>query len=573
MTIEPAEIRDSRIGPPFDPRVLSLDKRAPVIIFLAGFFQLSALGGQILQAVSLGQIVYSVITKHYSVTQERHELELAVAASMVIIVSHFVQDRVLARIAGRIKTALRVALVSKATEHGSHHLSSAQTTAAMLLATKGLGDVENYLIRFLPSAIYALVAPVLLVIYTTYLNTMAGITEIATIAVIPPIMIVLGRTAGSKANQKWRSLQLLSSQFVESISAIPTLKGIGATKKQEIQIGDATRRLERDTMSTLYLAFLSTGALEAITTLAIALVAVEIGLRLANHAIGLAPSVTILILAPQVYLAIRTASTQFHTTTDARVAMDAIFDELHQENSFPRPTRTHTAPITTGQDCLFVKDFSHRLASPGDSRINFERSSGSSLAIVGSSGSGKTTLLRHLCGLEIPSSGSIRFNHSQLCTLAGVELAKIVSYLPQNPTLFQASILDNILVGRAQPAKARLAEVIAIAQLTDLLSSLDGGLQYMVSDFGQSLSAGQRQRIAIARILLKPTPILILDEPTSFLDQTTEFRLWNQLRNASKDCILIFATHRTHLADSASDVLELSSRGTEMRLSRGSRHE
>ena len=573
MTIEPAEIRDSRIGPPFDPRVLSLDKRAPVIIFLAGFFQLSALGGQILQAVSLGQIVYSVITKHYSVTQERHELELAVAASMVIIVSHFVQDRVLAKIAGRIKTALRVALVSKAAEHGSHDLSSAQTTAAMLLATKGLGDVENYLIRFLPSAIYALVAPVLLVIYTTYLNTMAGITEIATIAVIPPIMIVLGRTAGSKANQKWRSLQLLSSQFVESISAIPTLKGIGATKKQEIQIGDATRRLERDTMSTLYLAFLSTGALEAITTLAIALVAVEIGLRLANHAIGLAPSVTILILAPQVYLAIRTASTQFHTTTDARVAMDAIFDELHQENSLLKPTRTHTAPITTGQDCLVVKDFSHRLASPGDSRINFERSSGSSLAIVGSSGSGKTTLLRHLCGLEIPSSGSIRFNHSQLCTLAGVELAKVVSYLPQNPTLFQASILDNILVGRAQPAKARLAEVIAIAQLTDLLSSLDGGLQYMVSDFGQSLSAGQRQRIAIARILLKPTPILILDEPTSFLDQTTEFRLWNQLRNASKDCILIFATHRTHLADSASDVLELSSRGTEMRLSRGSRHE
>ena len=573
MKIEPEEIRDSRIGSPFDPRVLSLDKRAPVIIFLAGFFQVSALGGQILQAIALGQIVASVITKHYSVYQERHELELAVAASIIVIVSHFVQDRVLAKIAGRIKASIRIALIAKAAERGSHNLSSAQTSTAMLLATKGLGDVESYLIRFLPSAIYALVAPLVLVIYTTYLNTMAGITEIATIAAIPPLMIVLGRTAGSKADQKWRSLQLLSSHFVESISAIPTLKGIGATKQQEIQIGDATRRLERDTMSTLYLAFLSTGVLEAITTLAIALVAVEIGLRLANHAIALAPSVTVLILAPLLYLAIRSASTQFHTTTDARVAMDAIFDELAQASSSLKPTRTNTAPITTGQDRLVVRGLAHLLAGSGGSRLDFERSSGSSLAIVGKSGSGKTTLLRHLCGLEIPSSGSIRFNQSELCTLSSVELAKVVSYLPQSPTLFQASILENILVGRALPAKGRLAEVLAIAQLSDLLSSLPGGLQYMVSEFGQSLSAGQRQRIAIARILLKPTPILILDEPTSFLDQTTESRLWNQLRNASKDCILIFATHRSYLADSASDVLELSSSGAELKLSGGSRRE
>lgn len=565
--MEPNETRATLRSAPLDWRVLSLDARTAPLLASAATLQILTLAAQIFQAVLFGRIVAQVITHAGGPGVLTGYLPGLLIASVVVALSGYLQDRLLSRIAGRIKSSLRNRLLSAAGTLGRGERSAESETAVMLLATKGLDDIETYLVRFLPAAIYSVMAPIALISFTIFENPIAGMTELATLSVIPPLMITFGKTAGARAREKWQSLQRLSAQFVESISAIGTLKGIGAIGRQELLIADASQKLERDTMSTLYLAFLSTGALEVVTTVAIALVAVGIGIRLADGSITLAPSIAILMLAPVVYLAIRGASIQFHTSADARVAIDSIFELLHQDSgSLMRKVPGASSTVRSAEGDLVVERMG---IWRGDlavvEKLDLQMSPGDSLCILGPSGSGKTALLRAFAGLEPPGKGVASFRGLDLSKLSGEELSDHISYLPQSPTFIEASLRDNILFGRRDPGSARLEEVLEMALLSDLVALLPGGLDFRIPEFGKALSAGQYQRIALARALVVPRPLLILDEPTSHLDEAVESRIWRNLTSATAASVVVFATHRLALARTAAWQLELGS-GRQRRL-------
>lgn len=576
MVVEPEELRNSEMAPPFDKRILSLDSRAIRLLISAAVFQMLTVVAQVVQAVAFGSIVAAVILRNSRMPRLAGSLLVLSGASLVIVLAGFVQDLFLARTAGRIKSNLRARLMEKASRLGLRQRSGTSATSVMLLATKGLGDIETYLIRFVPAAIYAFLAPVVLIGYTTFRNPIAGITEIVTLSAVPPLMITFGRTAGSRAQEKWRSLQRLSAQFVESMVAIPTLKGIGATGRQETLIDDASKQLERDTMSTLYLAFLSTGVLELVTTVAIALVAVGIGIRLADGSIALAPSVTILILAPVVYLSVRNASMQFHTTVDARVAIDAIVSRLGQDGGSldGRVSRDYeNAGAVDSKGILTLEHLSiDRFGLTIAEDLNLELMPNMPLCIVGPSGGGKTTLLRVVAGLESAQGGAVRYRGMDLAQLPGGELADLVSFLPQNPTFFEASLRDNILVGRPDPGVQRFNDVMRDTLLDELVEILPGGLDFRISEFGQTLSGGERQRVALARALLLRRPILIMDEPTSFLDSATEAKLWANVISACEAGVLLYATHRNAIAVSAASILQIDSGRPMSHMVGGRRH-
>lgn len=554
---------------PFDPRLIALDSGSILLLFVSAAFQLAALVAQVFQAVLFGRIVAHVVLSHSGATYATRLLSELLIASFLVAALGYCQDRALVRIAGGMKIRLRARLLSAAGLRGQSEKSNESQTASLLVLTKGMNEIETYLVRFVPAAIYAVIAPITVIVYTSIENPLAGITELVTLSAIPPLMIIFGRTAGARSKEKWRALERLSSQFVESILAIPTLKGISALRRQEILIGDASRRLERDTMSTLYLAFLSTGVLEVVTSVAIALVAVGVGIRLADGSIAVAPSVTVLILAPVLYLSIRSASVQFHATVDASIAMDSIVMELGKPGrSLHRGTLSNASSRPGG--CNGELAAEHLSIARGELRLvqdlQLELFPGDRLCVWGESGRGKTTVLRVLVGLERPIDGVVRYCGRDPGTLSESELSRWVSYLPQNPTFFEATLRDNILLGRQDPGNGRWGEVLEVTLLRDLVDKLPGGLEYRIPEISSSLSAGQRQRVALARAIILPRPLIVLDEPTSHLDEATEAMIWSNVTKYSAESLVVFATHRKPLRDTASALLDLTTERTRANL-------
>ncbi len=556
MSREPAEILDLKPAAPLDRRLLVLDRRSIAITVISALLQAATVVAVIVQAVVFGRIVASAM-QGPSIAVAKSALPELGIASLAIATIAFARDRLTAGMAGRIKADLRRRILAAAADVDGGPAGVEQAAGTMLLATKGLGDLETYLVGFIPAATYAVVAPLAVLAFSAFTDPLSALIEVGTMAAIPPLMIVLGRTAGEKALEKWRSLQRLSAQFVESVAAIATIKGIGAERRQEDLIRSASEQLRKSTMSTLYLAFISSGVLEVVTTVAIALVAVSIGIRLADGSIAFAPSVSILVLVPVAYLAVRNASVQFHTTTDARAALDGILAIL--ELARERPVRQHRPPqVTTASPLL-------ELQGVGVSRdgallvapLSATAGPGERIYLLGPSGSGKSTLCRTLAGLELPNQGKALFAGLEPARLPGTELSRLVSYLPQEPTFFEASIKDNILVGRTDPGPARMSEVLAVLGLDDLMEVLPGGLAYRMSEFGDALSAGERQRVALARVLIHPRPLVILDEPTSHLDFGAEAKIWPRILAQLSEAVLVFAAHRPRLAESATRTLEL----------------
>ncbi|MDA8263561.1 MAG: ATP-binding cassette domain-containing protein [Actinomycetota bacterium] len=562
MSREPAELLDLRPAAPFDRRLLTLDPRSVRIVAWSALLQAATVLAVILQAVYFGHIVANAVHGR-TLGPSLSDLPPLAVASFAIAALTFVRERLMSGIAGRIKADLRRRLIGAAADVDQGPSGFEQAARTMLLATKGLEDLEAYMVGFIPAATYAVVAPLAVIAYSALTDPLSALIEVGTMAAIPPLMIVLGRTAGEKAQEKWQSLQRLSAQFVESVAAIGTIKGIGAERRQEGLIRSASEQLRKATMSTLYLAFISSGVLEVVTTVAIALVAVSIGIRLADGSTTFAPSVSVLILVPVAYLAVRNASVQFHTTTDARTALDWIFAGLerggpptdaHRGPGAPRPlgARLELQGVGITRNGTILLEGITAGASPGER-----------LYLLGPSGSGKSTLCRALAGLILPSQGRILFGGFETGRLTGSDLSRLVAYLPQDPTFFEASLLDNILVGRESPAPQLLEEVLAAVGLDRVVAGLPGGLEYRLSEFGDALSAGERQRVALARALIHPKPLMILDEPTSHLDFTAEAEVWPNILARSSDSVLVFAAHRSRLAASATITLELRSGGSE----------
>ncbi len=186
------------------------------------------------------------------------------------------------------------------------------------------------------------------------------------------------------------------------------------------------------------------------------------------------------------------------------------------------------------------------------SNVNLKIAQGTVIAILGPSGSGKTTLLRLLSGMETLREGTILFDGRPSSSFTLYELRKQVSVVWQEVGIVKGSIWDNLTMGLEIPDEVAVNRLMEICKMDELIKSLPNGLQTELSEWGSTLSSGQRQRIAIARAVLRNSPVLLLDEVTSSIDIATEVDLLKNLFEFLKGKTIIFVTHRmtcTHLSD------------------------
>ena len=443
-------------------------------------------------------------------------------------------------------------------------------TEAATLLTRGLDDLEPYFTRYLPQLVLtATVTPATVLVLITQ-DWPAAVAVVCTLPLIPIFMILIGRMTQSVSQERLETMQVLGDQVLDLISGLPTLKALGREQKPAERVRALGRSYRRTTMSTLRIAFLSGAVLEFITTLSVAIIAVEIGFRLVAGRLDLFTGLLVLMVAPEVYQPLRQVGFQFHASANGVAAAESVFEVLET----PVPKRgTLPAPDlrTAGIELDAVSVAARGTWAPAGLSATIRP--GGLVALIGQSGAGKTTATQILLGLMPADRGHVRIvpDSGHAPQGSAVDLSEIdpatwweqIAWVPQRPTITPGTILDNVAPGASvgDGVPDELAEAARATGFDEVVTTLPQGWETTVGSGGAGLSVGQRQRLALTRALYSTAPLVVMDEPTAHLDAASEAHVLTAVRalHASGRTVVVIA-HRPALIALAEQAVVVESR-------------
>lgn len=419
------------------------------------------------------------------------------------------------------------------------------------LILEQIDDMHDYYARYLPQMALAACVPLLIVIAIFPYNWVAALILLCTAPLIPLFMAMVGMGAADANRRNFLALGRLSGHFLDRLRGMETLRVFGRGDAEIENIRLASQDFRQRTMEVLRLAFLSSGVLEFFTSLSIALVAVYFGFSYLGAldfghygtAVTLSAGFLALILAPEFFQPLRDLGTFYHAKAQAVGAADSLKTFLETPLAHPQRgdvTLNTTQPVAIqAEDLCVLSPEGKVLAGP----LNFTLHAGQRVVLVGTSGSGKSSLLNALSGF-MAYSGSLRINQTELSALDPDEWRAHLSWVGQNPQLPAATLRENVLLARPDASEEELKSVLDRAWVSEFLPLLPNGVDTRVGDQSAGLSVGQAQRIAVARALLNPCQLLLLDEPGASLDAHSEQRVMSALDTASLQQTTLMVTHQ-----------------------------
>jgi thiol reductant ABC exporter CydD subunit len=425
-------------------------------------------------------------------------------------------------------------------------------------AVQGVDALEAYFARYLPQAVLAALAPLLILVWTVPRDWEAAAILAVTAPLIPVFMVLIGRLAERSTRRRWRRLARLGAQFLDLVRGLETLRANDRAEAQTKAIAAAGESYRRETMATLRIGFLSALVLELLAMIGVALVAATVGIQLAEGTLGLTAGLTVLILAPEVYMPLRRLGAQFHASADGMAAAERIFEVLDEPGAIAVPERPLPAPDPA---LAGIELSGARFSYPGRDEVlrgvDLAIAPGETVALVGPSGGGKSTLLSLLLRLADSSAGTVSCGEVDLRAVDPGAWRRRIAWVPQRPTIFTGTIEENVRLAAPDASAEQVVTAVREAGLTELVESLPEGLRTPVGDGGRRLSAGQSQRLALARAFLRDAPLLLLDEPTANLDEETERFVADAVERLAEGRTALIVAHRPELARRADRVVEL----------------
>ncbi|MFJ2862921.1 thiol reductant ABC exporter subunit CydD [Kitasatospora sp. NPDC087314] len=508
---------------PVDPRLLGYARTTRA--FLAGSVLLGGAGAALVvaQASLIAEIVVRAFQRQATLGELTTPLLLLALTAVGRGLVGWLTELTAHRSVARVKSTLRRRLLDHATALGPAYLAGRRTGELTTLATRGVDALDDYFARYLPQLALAVVVPVIVLLRIVGADFTSAAIIAGTLPLIPLFMVLIGMATQSRMDRQWDTLSRLSHHFLDVVAGLPTLKVFNRARAQAATIARITADYRRATLRTLRIAFISSFALELLSTLSVALVAVTVGFRLVDGTLDLETGLLILVLAPEVYFPIRQVGALYHSSVEGLTAADEIFQVLET----PLPAAgTVPAPALAGA-AVAVSDLVVR--HPGRTEPALDGAAltlrpGATTALTGPSGAGKSTLLAVLLGLTAPDAGTVRITAADgraydLAELEPESWRRQIAWVPQHPHLFAGTVAENLRLYRPRATDEQLWTALRAAHALDFVDRLDAPL----GEDGAGLSAGQRQRLALARVLLADDrPLVLLDEPTASLDGASE---------------------------------------------------
>lgn len=540
---------------PIDPRLLHHARATR--LFLAAVVALGVAGAALViaQAMLVAEVVVGGFEDGLSGGDLRTPLLLLAAVALGRALVAWLTELAAYRAGAAVKSELRGRLLARAAELGPDWLSGQRTGSLVALATRGIDALDDYFARYLPQLGLAVVVPVAVLARVVTEDWVSAAIIVVTLPLIPLFMILIGWATQSRMDRQWRLLSRLSGHFLDVVAGLPTLKVFGRAKAQAESIRTITSQYRQATLKTLRIAFLSSFALELLATLSVALVAVTIGMRLVHGELDLYTGLVVLILAPEAYLPIRQVGAQYHAAAEGLSAAEEIFAVLETE---PRTSGTQDVP---GSLRLEVEEVTVRHAGrtePSLAAASLVVDEGETVALVGPSGVGKSTLLNVVLGFVAPDEGRVRVGGADLAALSPERWRERIAWVPQRPHLFAGSVAENVRLARPGADDSAVTAALREAGAYDFVAALPDGAGTLLGEDGAGLSAGQRQRLALARAFLADRPVLLLDEPTASLDGETEAGIVEAVRRLAVGRTVLLVVHRPALLSVADRVVTLS---------------
>ena len=472
----------------------------------------------------------------------------------------YLREKINFAIGKKVRQQIRQQLIDQLELHGPAYLNQSTIGAWSTLLIEQVDKLHDFFARYLPQMRLAGMAPILICIAIFPFNWAAATILLCTAPLIPIFMILVGMGAADINRRHFKALAYLSGHFLDRLKGLNTIRLFNQGEKQTNEIAIASEDFRIKTMQVLKIAFLSSAVLEFFTSISIAIVAVYFGFSYLgefdfgayNGTVTLFAGFFALILAPEYFQPLRDLGTYYHAKAEAIAAADNIESFLSKKIA-PKQTNNNitniklTEPLKTieAHNLIVLSNEQQPIVGP----LSFSLQAPFKLALIGTSGEGKTSLMQVLLGF-LPYQGSLKINGIEFNQLDINDWQLQVSWIGQNPYLINGTIRENILLGKQNATNHELDNVIAKTQLTEVIAKLPQGIKTQVGEDAVRLSVGQAQRIALARAMLKPCQLLILDEPTASLDKQT-------IQNLDQQHIAPNSITITHQTDDMQDFKQI----------------
>jgi thiol reductant ABC exporter CydD subunit len=552
---------------PVDRRLLRETRAARPHLVSAGALGVVSAGLIIAQAILLASVIAAAALDGATLHAVRGRLIAlaAVLAARAVVTAGFELSgrlgaaRVMSELRGRLVRHLLILCPGgRPGQRRSGELAAA--------AVQGVDALEDYFAGYLPQLTLATVVPVAILVWVAMLDPISAVILAVTVPLLIVFMILIGKGAKAQTHKRWQALSVLSAHFLDVVRGLATLRAYRREQAQEDILADVGDRYRRETMATLRVAFLSALVLELCAMIGTAIAAATIGVQLIAGALTLQAGLTVLLLAPELYGPLRQVGQQFHASAAGTAAAEEIFATLDQAPVIARAPhgagethRPHPVPDPGREPIRFrAVHFSYpERAAEVLSDVELELEPGELTALVGPSGAGKSTIARLLMRLADPTHGAVTCGEVDLRGVDVEDWQRHIAWVPQRPRLFEGSVAENIRLSNPTAGDEQVLAAVRAAGAGELIAGLPAGLATPLGERGRRLSAGQRQRIALARAFLRDAPLLVLDEPTAHLDPESAEAIAEAVERLTAGRTTLSIVHHEAFANRASRIVHL----------------
>lgn len=573
--IDGGEANVDRGGERIDRRLLRESRAARAQLWLAAGLGVAMAATVVAQAALLAYVIASAAVHHTALALAETGMQTtgrrppaSVTGSLVALLAVVVARGLLAgafetsgRIgATRVMSELRGRLAEQLLVRSPISRVGDRTGELAAAAVQGVDALEAYFAGYLPQLVLAAAVPAAILLWVVPVDAIAAGVLALTIPLLIVFMILVGSGARARARSRWHALALLSGHFLDVVRGLATLRAFRREAAQAETIERVSERYRTETMGTLRVAFLSALVLELCAMIGTALVAVTIGLQLDGGHLSLQAGLTVLLLAPELYGPLRAVGQQFHASTDGMAAAERIFAVLDAPPALAATAGSGRAVPNPALEPLRFEAVSFAYpdrSAPVLNGLELELEPGRTTALVGPTGVGKSTVAVLALRLADPTAGRVSCGGCDLREIAAEAWRERVAWVPQRTRLFAGTIAQNIALAVPDAARERIAAAAQAAGLAELLGELPDGLATRIGEGGRGLSAGQTQRVGLARAFLRDASLVVLDEPTAHLDADTAAAVGDAIARLAEGRTTLLIAHDAQLAARAEHTVTL----------------